>query len=106
MNNIGQSSKRNIALNNAIARRVIELHDLGYEFDFQIFNNQSMLCLQDNSRIAMEYLSVKLIDVGYDHLSHSFKYIHTIETACGKRGLLLADKIAGLKFSPGKQIQF
>ena len=99
MNNIGQSSKRNIRLNNAIACRVIELHHLGYEFDFQIFNNRSVLCLQDNNCTAMEDLSVRLVDMGYDQLSHSFKYIHTVETSCGKRGLLLADKIAGLGLS-------
>ena len=106
MNNVGQSSRKNIRLNHAIARRVIILHDLGYEFDFQIFTHQSVICLQDNNCTATKDLLVKLVDMGYDQLSHSFKYIHTVETTCGKKGLLLAEKIAGLDFRNIKQIQF
>jgi hypothetical protein len=105
MNKIDRSAKRNVRINNTITRKVIELHDCGYVFDFQLSDHQRILCLQENGYISIENVLVKLVDMGYDQLSDSFKYIHTIETCCGKKGLLLADRIAGLGLSLIDQIR-
>lgn len=80
-------------INSSITRKVIELHNIGYIFDFQILNQQDVICLQDNNHFPKENVQVKMMGQGYDLFSHSFKYVHTIETSCGKRGLLLADQV-------------
>lgn len=36
---------------------------------------------------------MRVIDQCFDQLSHCYKYIQTIESGCGKRGVLLADNI-------------
>lgn len=80
-------------VNGSITRKVIELHNIGYVFDFSILDQQEVICLQDNKHFRKENVNVKVMGQGYDLFSHSFKYIHTIETSCGKWGLLLADEV-------------
>ncbi|WP_142530143.1 hypothetical protein [Pedobacter westerhofensis] len=80
-------------VNGSITRKVIELHNIGYVFDFLMLDQQELICLQDNKHFQKENVNVKVMGQGYDLFSHSFKYIHTIETSCGKRGLLLAEKV-------------
>jgi hypothetical protein len=96
MNKINQfvPGKKNI--NRSLTRKVIELQALGYGHDFQVSGHREVVCLQDNKYTSIENMWIKVVHQGYDQLSKSFKYIHTIETDCGKKGLLLADKIAGL----------
>lgn len=83
-------------LNSSITNKVIELHNTGYDHDFQLTAQQHLLCLQDNRLFNFDNVLVRLIDQGYDNLSHSFKYIHTIDTGCGQKGILLTSKIATL----------
>jgi len=80
-------------VNGSITNKVIELHNDGYIFDFLILDQLEVLCLQDNKRIPREHVLVKVQGQGYDLFSHTFKYIHTIETTCGKRGLLLTEQV-------------
>jgi hypothetical protein len=80
-------------INGSITKKIIDLHNIGYVFDFLILDQQEVICLQDNRHFSKENVLVKVMGQGYDLFSHSFKYIHTIETNCGKRGLLLADRV-------------
>jgi len=80
-------------INGSITKKIIDLHNVGYVFDFLILDQQEVICLQDNGHFPKENVLVKVMGQGYDLFSHSFKYIHTIETSCGKRGLLLADQV-------------
>jgi len=84
---------RSPKINGSITKKVIELHHIGYIFDFLMVDQEEVICLQDNKHFAKENVNVKVMGQGYDLFSHSFKYIHTIETSCGKWGLLLADKV-------------
>jgi hypothetical protein len=102
MNKIYQFLSSKKTINGSLTRKVIELQSLGYGNDFQILGHREVLCLQDNQYTAIENMQIKVVDQGYDQLSKSFKYIHTIETDCGKRGLLLADRIVGLGLFPSK----
>ena len=81
-------------LNSSLTNKVIELHNTGYDQDFQLQGQKHLLCLQDNRLFNFDNVLVRLIDQGYDNLSHSFKYIHTIDTGCGQKGILLTSKIA------------
>ncbi|TFF33754.1 hypothetical protein [Mucilaginibacter psychrotolerans] len=78
-------------LNNAITNRVIALHDQGYTHDFLPMQNQHFLCLQDSVDFDIADLNIKLIGEGFDHLTKTNKYIHTIETINGSKGLLVSD---------------
>lgn len=80
-------------INGSLTRKVIELHNNGYEFDFQISDRHEMICLQNNMHFPVEYINVEVIGQGYDLFSRSFKYIHIIETTCGAKGIFLAEQI-------------
>jgi len=84
-------------INSKITRKEIELHIQGYILDFcQLHNERSLLCLQDNMLFPMESLTITLMDQSYDSLQKSYIYIHTIDSDCGYKGLLIADKICFL----------
>lgn len=80
-------------LNYSLTRRVIELHRKGYDYDFLLLADQQLLCLQNNSNFKVADVSISVIDQGYDQLSRTFKYVHTIDTGNGERGVLIAEGI-------------
>ena len=79
--------------NQRITKRVIELHEKGYHMDFHYLNKESMLCLQDNNYFDISELAIMVVDQVYDQFTRSFKYIHTVETTSGYRGVLLCDMV-------------
>jgi hypothetical protein len=90
MNNRDKNTRK---LNFLLTRRVIELHGQGYDHDFLVSGGRHLICLQNNKNFNVEDVNIKVVDQGYDQLSHNFKYIHTIDTGSGERGMLLADEI-------------
>lgn len=80
-------------MNGSITKRVIELHNLGYDHDFQITGNRALLCLQNNENFPVDAVRIAVIDQGFDQLTQSYKYIHTIDTDSGERGMLMSDCI-------------
>ncbi|MDB5023414.1 MAG: hypothetical protein JWP78_1169 [Mucilaginibacter sp.] len=95
INNVNMLNKltKSPTINRSITKKVIELHNSGYVFDFLIADSLEIICLQDNRYFLFENVLIKIVDQGYDLLSRSYKYIHTIETYCGDKGLLLNDAI-------------
>ena len=79
-------------LNSSITRRVIELHDNGYEYDFLMLGRH-LLCIQSNQGFPASAVHIKVIDQGYDKLSRSFKYIHTVDTCNGEKGVMISEAI-------------
>jgi hypothetical protein len=90
MNNRDKNTRK---LNFLLTRRVIELHGQGYDHDFLVSGGRHLICLQNNKNFNVEDVNIKVVDQGYDQLSHNFKYIHTIDTGSGERGMLLTDEI-------------
>jgi len=86
-------------LNRTITSRVIDLHGKGYTDDFLPTNEHTFLHIQNSENFTMADLSIKVIDQGFDQLTNSYKYIHTIETVNGDKGLLIADFICTTPFS-------
>ena len=80
-------------LNTVITKRVIELQDQGYLYDFMYLGKEKFLCLQDSVCFHAPDVSIKLIDQAYDQFSNCYKYIHAVETASGYKGLLLEEGI-------------
>jgi len=82
-----------IKTNNSITRRVIELHEKGFTMDFDFMGNKNFRCLQSDDDFYPEDISITVIDQLYDQFTKSLKYIHTIETSNGYKGVLLSDKV-------------
>ncbi|MES2650661.1 MAG: hypothetical protein V4663_02920 [Bacteroidota bacterium] len=80
-------------LNSVITKRVIELQDQGYLYDFMFLGKQKFICLQDSVCFHAPDVSIKVIDQVYDQFSNCYKYIHAIETASGYKGVLLEEEI-------------
>ncbi len=89
---------RSKKLNSTITARVIDLHSQGYIDDFLPTPDKTFMCLQNSENYAITDLSIKVIDQGFDQLTKSYKYIHTIETINGDKGLLVADFICTIPF--------
>lgn len=79
-------------LNCAITRRVIALQAQGYDHDFLIQGTQ-LVCIQNSLGFPLEFVSIKVIDQAYDHLSRRFKYIHIIDTGSGQKGVMVTEAI-------------
>lgn len=80
-------------LNRTLTDWVISLHQRGYTDDFVPVNAEKVQCLQDGENFAIRDLRVNLVDCGYDLLTHTYQYIHTIDTQVGYRGLLITNGI-------------
>ncbi|MBS1522489.1 MAG: hypothetical protein JST50_15930 [Bacteroidetes bacterium] len=80
-------------VNSSLAHRVIELHDDGYELDFRLAGEREIVCLQDNRKFGFRDVLVKIIDQVFDYMSNTYKYVHTIDTCCGCKGLLVIESI-------------
>jgi hypothetical protein len=85
-------------LNHALTSRVIDLHNQGYTDDFLPSQDQTFVCLQNSENFTADDLSIKVIDQGFDQLTKTYKYIHTIETSNGSKGLLITDFICTTPF--------
>ena len=75
-----------------MTRRVIELHAQGYDHDFLLLG-ENLFCLQINQDFPLSQVRIKVIDQAYDQLTRSFKYIHTIDTANGQKGVMVTEAI-------------
>lgn len=80
------------ALNSILTRRIIQLHSLGYDQDFLMQYNW-LLCIQNNQTFSKAEVAIRVVDQGYDDVDGCFKYIHTIDTFNGQKGVLIANSI-------------
>ncbi|RZJ23644.1 MAG: hypothetical protein EON51_01835 [Acinetobacter sp.] len=87
------SAALNIRVKSKLTEKIIEMHKKGYEYDFKVVDGPRVICLQDNVPFQNERVQICVIAQCFDSIAKQFKYIHTIETACGRKGLLLDDKL-------------
>jgi len=80
-------------LNVSITKKVIELQEEGYDCDFLLLANGSLLCMQTNLNYPVSTVAIRQREHGYDFFSQSYKNVHTIETGNGEKGVLLTEKI-------------
>ena len=76
-----------------LTKKIIDLHKQGYTYDFHVINQDEIVCDQDNSTHYLRCVMIRIIDQCYDVMSHTYKYVHTIDTPCGYKGLLITNKI-------------
>ncbi|WP_162996334.1 hypothetical protein [Mucilaginibacter celer] len=80
-------------MNRTLTKWVIDLHGKGYTDDFLQVNNQRLRCIQNSEDFPITDLNIKVIDQGFDQLTQTYKYIHTIETMDGGKGLLVVEDV-------------
>lgn len=80
-------------LNISITDKVIELQERGYDCDFLLLANGSLLCMQTNTHYPINSVSIRMIEHAYDFFGQCYKNVHSIETGNGERGVLLTEAI-------------
>jgi hypothetical protein len=80
-------------LNRSITQCVITLHQKGYTHDFLLTGTGQFQCIQSGESFDMHDLMVSMVDCGFDLLTNTHKYIHTIDTPDGSKGLLITNNI-------------
>jgi hypothetical protein len=85
------SQKRNKT--NPASNMVINLHQDGYSYDFSMLKDHNFLCIQDNRVFAHEEVRTTYVNEYYDTVAGCYKFVHAVETYCGLKGLLIADKM-------------
>ena len=93
--------KNKVMTNAFLTKKIIALHEHGYEQDFRFAGDNLLVCIQTDKYYDMAGVAFRLEDQQYDCLSHSFKYLHTIETCSGEKGILLTDSILTLHHYKG-----
>lgn len=92
-NNVMLNAELGRLVNRQLTNRLIKLHAKGYDLDFGIINNQCVGCLQNLELFTCDDVIVRLVDQVYDFISNSFKYVHTVDTSCGKKGIMVMEGI-------------
>ena len=87
-------------VNKDLTQRLIKLHTRGYDLDFCMTCTDYLTCLQNQERFAFEDITIKVVDQVYDFMTNSYKYVHTIDTACGRKGIMVMEGIYGLYIRP------
>ncbi|MCX2430331.1 MULTISPECIES: hypothetical protein [unclassified Pedobacter] len=80
-------------LNISITNKVIELQERGYDCDFLLLANGSLLCMQTNTHHTINSVSIRMLEHGFDFFGQCYKNVHSIETGNGERGVLLTETI-------------
>ena len=74
-------------------RRIIKLHQTGYAYDFQLIFPNKLICLQESLSFRLKDVDICVLDQLFDDECGEYKYIHSIDTCCGYRGLMLSREI-------------
>ncbi|WP_259067907.1 hypothetical protein HDF24_18535 [Mucilaginibacter sp. X4EP1] len=89
-------------INMALTKKVIALHDKGYDFDFFVTEDHRVLCVQDNRSFTIDQLTIEMVDMHFDKFTGGYKYIHTVETYCEDKGLIVDCSICVNSMLEGK----
>ncbi|MBL4677320.1 MAG: hypothetical protein JKY70_14110 [Mucilaginibacter sp.] len=90
------SSFRVSLFNAALTKKLFKLHASGYDLDFEYAGGPLITCVQDGAQFVGDAVLVILADIVFDRDDHSYKYVHTIDTGCGRKGIMILSGIFGL----------
>lgn len=84
---------KNKNVNNRLTQTIIKCHEAGYTEDF-FYNGPSTGIIDHNwPQEIHETFTAAVIDMGFDSLTGEYKYVYTIVTNCGKKGILVANRL-------------
>ena len=81
------------AINRPVTKRLIDLHEKGFVYDFYVKDACSITCAQDGLNFLKHETLIELIDLGYDQLSNAYTYVHSVDTFCGYKGIMMSAEI-------------
>jgi hypothetical protein len=84
-------------VNKELTKELIKLHARGYDLDFCMRANDCITCVQNGEQFPCDHIVVRLVDQVYDFISNCYQYVHTVDTACGRKGIMVIDGIYGLR---------
>ncbi|MES2112173.1 MAG: hypothetical protein V4577_25675 [Bacteroidota bacterium] len=87
-------------VNKELTHRLIKLHSKGYDLDFCMTCNDYLTCVQNQERYTCDSIIIRVVDQVFDFISNSYKYVHTVDTACGCKGIMVMEGIYGLYIRP------
>lgn len=87
-------------VNKELTHRLIKLHANGYDLDFCMTCNDYLICVQNQEQFICESIIIKVVDQVFDFITNSYKYVHTVDTACGCKGIMVMEGIYGLYIRP------
>jgi len=90
-------------VNKEFTKTLIRLHSKGYDLDFYMDGRGGVVCAQNGEQFPCQIVAVRLVDQVYDFITNSFKYVHTVDTACGTKGLMVIECIYHLRIPPANQ---
>jgi hypothetical protein len=83
--------KKNV--NTRLTKTIIQCHEAGYTEDF-VYNGPGIgITDYDCPQVIHQFFTATVIDMGYDTLAGEYKYIYTIVTNCGRKGILVANRL-------------
>jgi len=71
--------------------KLIELQQHGYEYDFILLRDYSVVCIQDKQHFGENDIKITTAENEFDALTGGFKFLFTVETLCGRKGVLLVE---------------
>lgn len=87
-------------VNKELTQRLIKLHANGYDLDFCMTCNEYLTCAQTQERFNCDSIIIKVVDQVFDFITNSYKYVHTVDTGCGCKGIMVMEGIYGLYIRP------
>ncbi|MET3981864.1 hypothetical protein ABIB62_004480 [Mucilaginibacter sp. UYP25] len=84
MNTLNRSPLYGVGVNCNIAAKIVELHQNGFKFDFEVLAGYQVFCVQQNSFISLKDISIRVIDQCFDQLSYCDKYVGVVESGYGE----------------------
>ena len=80
-------------LNPGITKRVISLHERGYQYDFSVIDHLNLICVQTGEVYLKDKLLIRLVDMQFNETRHEYTYVHSVETYSGMQGTMLSGSI-------------
>jgi hypothetical protein len=72
-----------------LSRMVISLQARDYIFDFAFASSDSIICLQNNLSFLIAHIAMEEIYQVHNKIGEVWKFIYTVDTCCGYRGILM-----------------
>ncbi|MBD1365413.1 hypothetical protein IDJ77_16485 [Mucilaginibacter sp. ZT4R22] len=87
---MNKQTKNGKIINCLLTRTIIKLHENGFSEDFTE-EEGIYTCIQCNMQFSSSYIQINICDLVFDDFSGRYKYIYTIESYSGLKGVLIAD---------------
>jgi hypothetical protein len=80
-------------VNSELTKLIISCHEQGYTEDFFIDTHSRRVRNQASPEVDYHWFTITVVNQCYDSLTQGYKYIHTVETLCGIKGLLVCPNV-------------